>query len=111
MRAALDKRTFHGLHQYFRRHRNAIRADAGRMLNRIYDCRRGSIYGQFADALSSSRAVSIRRFFEVNADAREIGGCGHDVICHLAVDHASLAPDHILIEREPDSLSDGSLDL
>src|SRR5437588_9931967 len=74
--AILDKRTVHGLHQYLRSDRNAIEADAGRVFNRVNDGGRRAIDGQFADALRSGWTVSVRRFFEVNSDARQIGGRG-----------------------------------
>src|SRR3954470_6749423 len=109
--AALDKRTFHGLHQYLRCYRNPIEAEAGRVLYRIDDRRRGTIYWQLADALRSCRPMSIRRLFEMDADAGQISRGRHDVIRHLAIDHAPFSPHYILIEREANTLRDASLDL
>src|SRR5579864_448086 len=53
MLPALDKRTFHGLHQQLRRDRNAVQTDASRILNRIDDGGRWTVYRQLAYSLRS----------------------------------------------------------
>src|SRR5260370_29387933 len=81
-----------------------IEAHANRIFHRIYDCRRWSIHGQFADALGAMCAVNVAKFFKKYTDRRQVRGSRHDVIRHLVVDHASVLPDDFLVERKSDRL-------
>src|SRR5260370_17039513 len=73
-----------------------IEAHANRIFHRIYDCRRWSIHGQFADALGAMCAVNVAKFFKKYTDRRQVRGSRHDVIRHLVVDHPAVLPDHFL---------------
>src|SRR4029077_2237678 len=66
---------------------------------------------KLANPLSAKRAVNVTHFLEKHTDGRQVGRSWHDVICHLAVLHASILPDHFLVQRISDPLSDTAHDL
>ena len=59
----------------------------------------------------AERAVRVRDLLEEDADGRDIGRGRHDVVGHLAVGHAAVFPDHILVQRIADALRDAAFDL
>src|SRR5690349_2813465 len=110
-RTPSDKSVLHGLHQNLRGGGNPVNRNKDRILDGIDDRRRGSVNGQLAKALRSRRTVRIRNLLEVHANRRKIRGGRHDVVRHLAIDHAPFTPDYIFIEGEADTLGYTAFDL
>src|SRR5260370_28759361 len=92
------------LEEHFRRDRNSTNVGTRGMSDRVCDRRRGSIQRELADAFCARRPVSVGNFLEQHTDRGNIHGSRHDVVGHLPVDHASLLPHHIFVQRQPNPL-------
>ncbi len=71
----------------------------------------GPSIGKLADAFRAISAVRIAHLLEENPNRRQVRRSGHDVIRHLGVLHAPVAPFYFLIQRKSDSLRDAAGDL
>ena len=71
----------------------------------------GPSIGQLADSLRAECPVNIAHLFEEHSNGRKVGGSWHDVVCHLAVLHAAILPNHFLVQRISDSLGNAACDL
>ncbi len=67
--------------------------------------------GKLADAFRAGRPARVGNFLEVDANRRHVHRGGHDVVRHLAVDHAAFLPHDIFVKREADALRHAALDL
>ena len=55
--------------------------------------------------------MNVAQFLKKHADGRQIRRCRHDVVCHLAVLHAPVLPNHFLVKREAYRLRNPTRDL
>src|SRR6202050_2299526 len=90
---------FPRLEKIFGSDRNVTEADPGSVLDGVDDRRRCAVQRQLAGSLRSAWSALVAIFLEVNADRRHIHGCRNHVVGHLAVQHSSVAPNHIFVQR------------
>src|ERR1019366_1727561 len=101
----------HAFEDVFGQQRDLGEGDAGGVLDGVEDCRSGAVHGKFADAFGAAGAVDAGCLLEIDADGREVGGGGHDVVGHLAVAHEAVSVYAFFVESVADALGDAALNL
>src|SRR5580704_17481954 len=94
-----------------RKQRNRVETNSQRVLNRIENGGRRPVHWKFSDSLRTVGTVDIAQLLKKHPDGWQVAGGWHDVICHLAVLHASFMPNDFLKQGEPDALGDPTHDL
>src|SRR5579872_188400 len=87
----------HGFHQDFRRRGYLAHANSGRVFDGVDDRGLRTVHRQFADSLGAVRTKEIRMLLKKYADGRNVSCGGHDVVGHLPIGHAAIAPHDIFI--------------
>src|SRR5579862_5007250 len=95
----------------FGKERDEIERHAEGVLDRIEDGRSRSVHREFSNSLCAVGAVDVAQLLKENTDGRQIGGCGHDVVGHLVVEHTAVLPEHLFVQGKTDSLRDPAGDL